>query len=66
MSLDLKSIERVALALARADDQYRGFEPFAQPPPNANSDWYYDNISGWSWYCYLAQQVLKIKWEQMT
>jgi hypothetical protein len=48
----------IALTLARADDEYRGFEPFPEPPQDANSDWYFDNVEGWPWYNHMAEAVL--------
>ena len=59
MKGDRQSVEKLALVLARADVEYRGFDPLDQPPLEINSDWYYNNVEGWPWYCYLAEQVLK-------
>ena len=51
-------IRHIALALARADDEYRGFEPFPEPPPDADADWYHDNVEGWPWYRHIAEKLL--------
>jgi hypothetical protein len=51
-------IRHIALALARADDEYRGFEPFSEPPLDADADWYHDNVDGWSWYRHMAEKLL--------
>ena len=53
-------IQKTAWTLAQADVEYRGFEPLPRPPLDADSEWYHLNIDGWSWYCYLAEQVSKV------
>tara|TARA_R110000868_G_scaffold9620_1_gene47509 strand:- start:18246 stop:18455 length:210 start_codon:yes stop_codon:yes gene_type:complete len=50
--------DQIALVLARADDEYRGFEPFPEPPPDADPDWYYDHVDGWPWYRHMAERLL--------
>lgn len=54
---DLK-IQHIALALARADDEYRDFDPFPEPPLDADADWYHDNVEGWPWYQHMAERLL--------
>lgn len=54
---DLKT-RHIALALARADDEYRGFDPFPEPPLDADADWYHDNVEGWPWYQHMAERLL--------
>lgn len=51
-------IRHIALALARADDEYRGFKPFPEPPLDADPDWYHDNVEGWPWYLHMAERLL--------
>ena len=51
-------IRHIALALARADDEYRGFAPFPEPPLDADPDWYHDNVEGWPWYRHMAEKLL--------
>ena len=51
-------IRHIALALARADDEYRGFEPFPEPPLDADADWYHDNVEGWPLYKHMARALL--------
>ena len=51
-------IRHIALALARADDEYRGFKPFPEPPLDADALWYYDNVDGWPWYRHMAEKLL--------
>ena len=57
MNQDLKT-QHIALALARADDEYCGFEPFPEPPLDADATWYHDNVEGWPWYKHMAEAVL--------
>ena len=53
-----QQVTRIAFVLARADDEYRGFEPFPEPPKDANSDWYFDHVDGWPWYLHMAERLL--------
>ncbi len=48
----------IALALARADNEYRGFEPFPEPPLDADAAWYHDHVDGWPWYKHMAERLL--------
>jgi hypothetical protein len=57
MNQDLKT-RHIALALARADDEYRGVEPFPVPPLDADALWYHDNVDGWPWYKHMAERLL--------
>lgn len=52
-------IEEIAYTLCKADNEYRGFDCPPERPLNINSDWYFDNIDGWPWYCYMAEELLK-------
>lgn len=53
-----RKIRHIALALARADDEYRGFYPFPEPPLDADADWYHDNVDGLPWYRHMAERLL--------
>jgi hypothetical protein len=48
----------IAYTLYKADDEYRGFGFPANPPKDANYDWYFENIEGWPWYFHMAEKVL--------
>lgn len=51
--------KHIALILAQADCEYRGFPQPLLPPDGVASDWYHDNIDGWPWYIHMAERVLQ-------
>ena len=54
-----EQIHQMALTIARADNEYRGYNHAGLPDFEQPMSWYSNHVESWAWYCYLAECALQ-------
>lgn len=54
-----EQIHQMALVLAKANNEYRGYNHAGLVDIEQPMSWYSNHVESWDWYCHLAECALQ-------